>query len=362
MAKKLVIVLANTDPRNGEELGAPFFQASVAAAMDYEVDVICTATSGRLMKKGVAEGLVGDDAVKEWFATGAGQKFRKDLRDANLRWGSARLDERAASDWYIDQLKLRVQEMTGGDDELLETIANGTGFDFTKMHRGAAHSVRPDFRRYLAAQADAIGPLQVPGQAVVGAARKKYLERASQAWFGLLMDTPARVLSRSPVFAQSYWRDVERMLPRLTKEAQNAAIKQAAKVRITIAPVAATGDLTLETVDVYAKARALAVTKGLLDYPGEKSNIEDILRNVAPFATAWRDAIAAWTKLVARNPNVVRRGQQLIEGAHQSGFMANDPALEGGNYFTAFGMDPTRWATGATGFQLRGETAGLNIV
>ena len=57
MAKKLLIVMANTDPRNGEELGAPIFQASVAAAMEYEVDVICTATSGRLMKKGVAEKL-----------------------------------------------------------------------------------------------------------------------------------------------------------------------------------------------------------------------------------------------------------------------------------------------------------------
>ena len=58
MAGKLVIVMANTDTRNGEELGAPIFQATVAAAMDYEVDVICTATSGRLMKKGVAEHLV----------------------------------------------------------------------------------------------------------------------------------------------------------------------------------------------------------------------------------------------------------------------------------------------------------------
>ena len=52
--KKLVIVMVNTDPRNGEELGAPFYQAAVAAAMDYEVEVICTATSGRLMKKGEA--------------------------------------------------------------------------------------------------------------------------------------------------------------------------------------------------------------------------------------------------------------------------------------------------------------------
>lgn len=57
MAEKLIIVMANTDPRNHEELGAPIFQASVAAAMEYEVDVICTATAGRLMKKGVAEGL-----------------------------------------------------------------------------------------------------------------------------------------------------------------------------------------------------------------------------------------------------------------------------------------------------------------
>ena len=57
MAHKLVIVMANTDPRNGEELGAPLFQASVAAAMEYEVEVICTATAGCLMKKGVAEKL-----------------------------------------------------------------------------------------------------------------------------------------------------------------------------------------------------------------------------------------------------------------------------------------------------------------
>ena len=57
MAKKLVIIMANTDPRNGEELGAPIFQASVAAAMEYEVEVICTATAAKLMKKGVAEKL-----------------------------------------------------------------------------------------------------------------------------------------------------------------------------------------------------------------------------------------------------------------------------------------------------------------
>lgn len=58
MNRKLIIIMANSDPRNGEELGAPIFQASVAAALEYEVEVICTATAGKLMKKGVAERLV----------------------------------------------------------------------------------------------------------------------------------------------------------------------------------------------------------------------------------------------------------------------------------------------------------------
>ena len=57
MAKRLLIVLANTDPRNHEELGAPFYHAAVAAAMDIEVDVVCTATAGRLMRRGVAAAL-----------------------------------------------------------------------------------------------------------------------------------------------------------------------------------------------------------------------------------------------------------------------------------------------------------------
>ena len=57
VSQRLLIVLVNTDPRNGEELGAPFYHAAVAAAMDYEVDVVCTATAGKLMTKGVAEQL-----------------------------------------------------------------------------------------------------------------------------------------------------------------------------------------------------------------------------------------------------------------------------------------------------------------
>ena len=57
-ARRLLVVLVNTDTRNPEELGAPFYQAAVAAAMDIETDIVCTATAGRLLLKGVADGLV----------------------------------------------------------------------------------------------------------------------------------------------------------------------------------------------------------------------------------------------------------------------------------------------------------------
>jgi len=57
MADKLLIVMVNSDPANPSELGAPFFQATVAAAMEFEVEIILSGRSGELAKKGVAEKL-----------------------------------------------------------------------------------------------------------------------------------------------------------------------------------------------------------------------------------------------------------------------------------------------------------------
>jgi predicted peroxiredoxin len=81
MAEKLIIVMANTDPRNPEELGAPIFQATVAAAMEYEVEVICTATSGILMKKGFAEKLfVKEGSPKSVYS------FIQDAHEAGVKF------------------------------------------------------------------------------------------------------------------------------------------------------------------------------------------------------------------------------------------------------------------------------------
>jgi uncharacterized protein len=88
LSRRLLIVLVNTDPRNVEELGAPFYHAAVAAAMDYDVDVVCTATAGKLMQKGVAEKLIAkpgsDKTVYDWIKEAHDQGARLWACPANL--------------------------------------------------------------------------------------------------------------------------------------------------------------------------------------------------------------------------------------------------------------------------------------
>jgi predicted peroxiredoxin len=81
MADKLMIVMVNTDPKNGPELGAPFFQATVAAAMEFEVEVILTAGAGKLAVKGVADKLY----VKEGSPKSV-YDFIKDAHEAGVKF------------------------------------------------------------------------------------------------------------------------------------------------------------------------------------------------------------------------------------------------------------------------------------
>jgi len=87
-SRRLLIVLVNTDPRNAEELGAPFYYAAVAAAMDHQVDVLCTATAGKLMTRGVAEAIhvkPGDPkTVYDWIKEAHDQGARFWACPANL--------------------------------------------------------------------------------------------------------------------------------------------------------------------------------------------------------------------------------------------------------------------------------------
>ncbi len=105
MADKLMIIMVNTDPKNGPELGAPFFQATVAAAMEYEVEVILTAGAGALAIKGVAEKLY----VKEGSPKNV-YEFIKDAHEAGVKFKVCT----PTLDLWGENLIPEVEETVGG--------------------------------------------------------------------------------------------------------------------------------------------------------------------------------------------------------------------------------------------------------
>ena len=53
--KKLLIIMSNSDPSKPEGCYAPLFQATIAAALSHDVEVVLTGTSGRLAVIDVAK-------------------------------------------------------------------------------------------------------------------------------------------------------------------------------------------------------------------------------------------------------------------------------------------------------------------
>lgn len=75
MADKLFIIMVNTDPANPAEASAPFFQATVAAAMEYEVEILLSGRSADLARRGVAERIA--------MQTATGRTLYDFIRDAH---------------------------------------------------------------------------------------------------------------------------------------------------------------------------------------------------------------------------------------------------------------------------------------
>jgi len=117
MADKLMIVMVNTDPKNPSELGAPFFQATVAAAMEFDVEVVMTGRAGELAKKGVAENLfVQEGSSKSVY------DFIKDAHEAGVKFKVCT----PTLDLWGDDLIPEVDETVGGAYVISEAMDDDT--------------------------------------------------------------------------------------------------------------------------------------------------------------------------------------------------------------------------------------------
>jgi predicted peroxiredoxin len=117
MADKLLIVMVNTDPGIPSELASPLFQATVAAAMEYEVEVILTGRAGELAVKGIAEKILAQkDSTKTIY------ELIKDAHEAGVRFKvcTPTLDE------WGDKLIPEIEETVGGAYIISEAMDDDT--------------------------------------------------------------------------------------------------------------------------------------------------------------------------------------------------------------------------------------------
>jgi hypothetical protein len=94
------------------------------------------------------------------------------------------------------------------------------------------------------------------------------------------------------------------------------------------------GTAKVEELDDYARFMALQQTKELLYDASNKTNLEDALRIIMPFAPAWREVLGTYIGFTKGNPlNTARSFQRVYSGA-----LGADPDNDGRGFFY---KDPT---------------------
>jgi len=117
MAERLLIVIANTDPHNPAQLGAPFFQATVAAAMDYPVEVVFTGSAGELAVKGLPEKLlVMKDSKRSVY------EFMQEAHEAGVRFSVCT----PSVEFWGDELIPEIDQTVGAAYIISKAMEEGT--------------------------------------------------------------------------------------------------------------------------------------------------------------------------------------------------------------------------------------------
>lgn len=269
-----------------------------------------------------------------------------------------------AIDGYVENVNNWIKGKTYGNQSLLDIIATGkfNGNDvFTTTEQGH-RSLSPGFQNHLKKLVDSdispdhtisdVGDIVYPRNSQQA---KDIRGNVTDKLFNTLLTRPSNWLSRSPSFRQYYWKEVDRAFVHGSKEAQADIIENAIAAGIDKSTIKrfrdtaskASGDLTTDELDMFAKGHALNQTKGLLYDLSDRNQLLDVMRLVFPFGEAWKEVMTTWAKLTVANPAIIPRAEMTVRGARGSGFFYTDPATgqemfnyPGGQFVTKklFGM------------------------
>lgn len=312
-----------------------------------------------------ASGLTGLDAVKQWVWDQPDRRYLKAAAQSPSV-DSRIVTERAWADKWVDGWAARIHEATGGDPELIERMAKGR---WGKYDKRTGRWVMDDktIARLDALKAEGVGPERVVGRIHVKGQGTTLYDRAVDRMFYQLMSRPTNYLSRSPAFRQYYWQRIGEMFGQFDVAAQARLIAAADKAPLSgalrrklVKASGQTGEMPLRVGDDIAKAHALDQTKRLLYDAAERGQFFNATRLIFPFGEAWKEVIGRWVMLTKQNPAVIRRAQQGLQGAADTGVFVTDPDT-GQMMFTFPG---SAWLSKKVGapFPLMGRVQGLNII
>lgn len=183
---------------------------------------------------------------------------------------------------------------------------------------------------------------------------KVFNEMYGQKW--------VKTTERSPVFRKFYYDAVGQHIDKLNKgDAQKlyadlleksrkakfgddvgryiGSKETAAKLKQIASSKGKGGTLTAQQLDDYARHFGIDSTKNLLYDASSKNNLEDVLRIVAPFVSAWREVLGNYVGMMFEDPTVATRfgrfTKQLSDADPDEdgrGFFYKDPQT-GESYF-----------------------------
>jgi hypothetical protein len=189
----------------------------------------------------------------------------------------------------------------------------------------------------------------------------KMMDMGVKWFFNGMVGTAQHKMERSPLWRQAFYKEVADNAQLLSEAEQstlrsnidryvemlNADLKEAGKVGNVTAEKyvgneqiynkifgkVATGDATVAELEQHAGAFATHEVQRILYDAHKKGNLEDMLRVVAPFATAFRETLGKYTKYLVEDPSRIRKTQLAYDAANYN----NDPD----NAFAGwFGRDP----------------------
>jgi hypothetical protein len=176
--------------------------------------------------------------------------------------------------------------------------------------------------------------------------------KATDFFFNRLYGKASAKFEKSPVFRQFYYEDIannadllskseaKKLIEEITTKAKELNISPEKYVgtskswkQLQKAAASANGSGTIKQLDEFAQALALDQTKTLLYNATEKNNLEDIMRIIVPFGSAWKEVLGTYLNAMIEDPTRLRKAQLIFTGATKF-----DPDANGEGFFY---KDPT---------------------